>query len=101
MIDMTKLHAQVKRLLVPEGTHKQSTLQSLREGLAYVRRTPSVLLIIVVIGVISLFGINFNVVLPLFATNVSECWTSRVWLHLIGLWPGFTHLCPLVSMEQS
>jgi len=70
MIDMSKLHAQVKRLVVPEGTHKQSTLQSLREGLAYVRRTPSVLLIIVVIGVISLFGINFNVVLPLFATIV-------------------------------
>ena len=49
---------------------KQSTLQSLREGLAYVARTPSVLLIIIVIGVISLFGINFNVVLPLFATDV-------------------------------
>src|SRR6266851_2397102 len=47
-----------------------STVQSLREGLAYVVRTPSVLLIIAVIGVISLFGINFNVVLPLFATAV-------------------------------
>lgn len=70
MIDMSKLHAQVKRLVMPDGMHKQSTLQSLREGLAYVRRTPSVLLIIVVIGVISLFGINFNVVLPLFATTV-------------------------------
>ncbi len=49
---------------------KQSTLQSLREGLAYVAHTPSVLLIIIVVGVISLFGINFNVVLPLFATDV-------------------------------
>jgi len=45
-------------------------LQSLREGLSYVRHTPAVLLVIVVVGAISLFGINFNVVLPLFATNI-------------------------------
>ena len=70
MIDMTKLHAQVKRLATSASGAKQSTLQSLREGLAYVRRTPSVLLIILVVGTISLFGINFNVVLPLFATEV-------------------------------
>jgi len=35
-----------------------------------VRHTPSILLIITAIGTISLFGINFNVVLPLFATDV-------------------------------
>jgi len=44
-------------------------------GLALIRmsdvvHTPSVLLIITVIGIISLFGINFNVILPLFATEV-------------------------------
>jgi hypothetical protein len=38
--------------------------------MTYVLHTPSVLLIITAIGVVSLFGINFNVVLPLFATNV-------------------------------
>src|SRR5579872_6652912 len=48
----------------------QSPLQSLREGLVYVWRTPAVFLVIAVVGVISLFGINFNVVLPLFATTV-------------------------------
>ncbi len=52
------------------GGAKQSTLQSLREGLIYVGRTPAVFLVIAVVGVISLFGINFNVVLPLFATDV-------------------------------
>ena len=49
---------------------KLSTLQSLREGLSYVWRVPSVLMVIAVIGAVSLFGINFNVMLPLFATNV-------------------------------
>lgn len=70
LIDVSKLHANTRRVAVPIGTPKQSTLQSLREGLAYVWRTPSVLLIIAVIGAVSLFGINFNVVLPLFATSV-------------------------------
>src|SRR5579863_5792282 len=48
----------------------QSPLQSLREGLVYVGRTPAVFLVIAVVGVVSLFGINFNVVLTLFATTV-------------------------------
>src|SRR6266446_4644465 len=70
LIDMNHLYALAKRPNVSLDTVKQSTLQSLREGLAYVIRTPSVLLIIAVVGVISLFGINFNVILPLFATAV-------------------------------
>src|SRR5438309_1306558 len=49
---------------------EQSPLQSLREGLVYVWRTPAIFLVIAVVGVVSLFGINFNVVLPLFATTV-------------------------------
>src|SRR5579859_8154382 len=70
LIDMKRLHAQVKHKDLAEDTARQSTMQSLREGLSYVIRTPSVLLIIAVVGVISLFGINFNVILPLFATDV-------------------------------
>jgi MFS family permease len=69
LIDLNSLHA-INRLMLKKGAPKQSTLQSLREGFAYVRRTPAVFLVIAVIGVISLFGINFNVVLPLFATDV-------------------------------
>ena len=49
---------------------KLSTFQSLREGLFYVWHMPTVLLVISVVGVIALFGINFNVMLPLFATDV-------------------------------
>ena len=70
LIRMNELHALAKRSTKSGETSKQSTLQSLREGLSYVVHTPSVLLIIAVIGVISLFGINFNVILPLFATDV-------------------------------
>lgn len=68
MIDVGQLRAQPGRHTGPGVRPK--TLQSLREGLAYVWRTPSVRLVILVVGLISLFGINFNVVLPLFATDV-------------------------------
>ena len=70
LIDMTKLHGQDKPLALQHQDVKQGTIKSLREGLVYVFQTPSVLLIIAFVGVISLFGINFNVVLPLFATGV-------------------------------
>ncbi len=48
----------------------QNTWQGLREGLAYVQRTPVVLLAIVIGGFVLLFGSNFDVFLPLFATEV-------------------------------
>ena len=70
LIRRNELLALAKRTTTSGETSKQSTLQSLREGLSYVVHTPSILLIIAVIGVISLFGINFNVILPLFATEV-------------------------------
>jgi MFS family permease len=70
MIDLHQLRAQVKHEWLQDSTRRPGTLQSLREGLVYVRNTPSVLLVIAVVGIVSLFGINFNVVLPLFATAV-------------------------------
>ena len=70
LIRMSELHAIAKPSDMSDVKSKQGTLQSLREGLEYVVHTPSVLLIIAVIGIISLFGINFNVILPLFATDV-------------------------------
>ena len=68
MIRNKELHAITKRALMDGARVK--TWQSLSEGMAYIRRTPAVLLIILVVGSVSLFGINFNVVLPLFATTV-------------------------------
>ncbi|WP_084658913.1 MFS transporter [Thermogemmatispora onikobensis] len=68
MIDPQRLYAQARLSVGKQG--QPGPLQSLREGLAYVAHTPSVLLVIVVVGLVSLFGINFNVSLPLFATDV-------------------------------
>lgn len=53
-----------------DQANKPGTLKSLREGLSYVGHMPAVLLIITTVGIISLFGINFNVILPLFADTV-------------------------------
>lgn len=66
LMDASLFHA----VVIQRERGRTNTLQSLREAMTYVVRTPSVLLIITVIGIVSLFGINFNVVLPLFATNV-------------------------------
>ena len=91
LIDNSTLYAQVKRVPTQKDAPKQGTLQSLREGLAYVARTPSILLIVIVIGVVSLFGINFNVVLPLFATDVLH--SGAVGFGFISSAFGFGSLC--------
>jgi MFS family permease len=44
--------------------------ENLGEGLRYVSRTPVVLLAISVIGFVSTFGMNFNVILPVMAATV-------------------------------
>ncbi len=43
---------------------------NMAEGLGYVWRTPVVLLAIAVIGFVSTFGMNFNVVLPVIASGI-------------------------------
>jgi MFS family permease len=46
-----------------------SALAGLREGLSYVRQTPNVMMPIVLIGVVGIFGMNFNVWVPLLAAE--------------------------------
>jgi len=68
LIKRDALHAQV---LQPRSVGAgQNTWQSLREGVEYVWSTPAVLLVILLVGLVLLFGSNFNVVLPLFAIDV-------------------------------
>jgi len=67
LIKSHDLHAQTLRLA--SAGERQKTWQSLREGVDYVWKTPAVLLMILVVGLVLLFGSNFNVVLPLFATD--------------------------------
>jgi MFS family permease len=67
LITSRELHAQT---YASASGERQGAWQSLREGIVYVWRTPVVLLVIVVAGLVLLFGANFTVVLPLFATDV-------------------------------
>ncbi|GHO62084.1 MFS transporter [Ktedonobacter sp. SOSP1-52] len=73
-IDNDKLYAQARQ--VAEAGARQSMWQSLREGFAYIRETPVVLLLLLVVGLVLLFGSNFNVVLPLFATDILHMGTT-------------------------
>jgi MFS family permease len=68
LIKSHELHAQAHRHR--SVGKRQNTWQSLREGMDYVWKTPAVLLVTLVVGLVLLFGSNFNVVLPLFATDV-------------------------------
>ncbi len=68
LINVRTLHTQT----LQPGTvgTQQSTWQSLREGVEYVWKTPAIVLVTLVVGLVLLFGENFNVALPLFATDV-------------------------------
>ena len=45
-------------------------VENLAEGLRYVRRTRVVLLAVVVVGLVSMFGMNFTVIMPVLARDV-------------------------------
>ena len=62
------------RLAVPRSLG--AVRANLGEGLRYVWHTPLVLLAIGVIGFVSTFGMNFNVVLPVMAANVLKVGSS-------------------------
>lgn len=68
LINSHELHAQAQRPV--NADERQSTWQSLREGFIYIRQTPAVLLMILVVGLVLLFGSNYDVILPLFTTEV-------------------------------
>jgi MFS family permease len=70
MINPKQLHTPARKGNPQDKVSQPGTFQSLREGLRYILRTPAIFLIIAVVGAVSLFGINFNVTLPLFATEV-------------------------------
>ena len=56
--------------LPPRPRSTSQVVEQLREGIAYVRHTPPVLLAILVIGLVSTFGMNFQVVIPALAKEV-------------------------------
>ncbi len=54
----------------PRPERAVPVLDSLREGLSYTMRTPVVLWALVLLGVVSTFGLNFRILLPLFTQDV-------------------------------
>jgi MFS family permease len=56
--------------LPPRPHTAGEVVDQLREGIGYVRNTPPVLLAILVIGLVSTFGMNFSVVIPALAKDV-------------------------------
>ena len=68
LIKSHELHTQIHQ----QGNidKPQTMWQNLHEGIVYVWQTPAVLLVILVVGLVLLFGANFGVVLPLIAADV-------------------------------
>jgi MFS family permease len=62
-----------RALLVPPRIDRPTTpravVRNLAEGLAYVRRTPVVLLAVVVVGTVATVGMNWGVLIPAFAAH--------------------------------
>jgi MFS family permease len=54
---------------IDRPTSPREVVANLAEGLAYVRRTPVVLLAVTVVGVVATVGMNWNVLLPAFAQD--------------------------------
>jgi MFS family permease len=50
--------------LVPRPRSAGAVIENLREGLAFVRHTPIVLLAVTTVGLVATFGMNFQVVIP-------------------------------------
>ena len=63
-------------------------LRQMREGFSYARRTPDILLVLMVMAFIGTFGYNFSVLLPL---------VTRYLLHSVGEKPGATTLAFLTT----
>jgi MFS family permease len=66
LIALLAMNEQELRVVPPiaRPTSVGEVVSGLREGLSYVRRTPLVLLGILVVGLVSTFGMNFQVVIP-------------------------------------
>jgi MFS family permease len=56
-------------LRIDRPTTARAVVRNLAEGLDYVRRTPVVLLAVVVVGAVATVGMNFNVLIPAYAAN--------------------------------
>ena len=63
LLAMRQSELRVSPLIARPGSAGE-VFTGLREGLSYVRRTPLVLLSVLVVGLVATFGMNFQVVIP-------------------------------------
>jgi MFS family permease len=63
-----ELHVPTERAVIERNVH--SVIDRLVEGLRYTRRDPQIFLAIAVLGVVSTFALNFQVLIPLVARDV-------------------------------
>ena len=66
LMDLSQLHARARA--APGG----NPMSQLRDGLAFVFRTPQAMLVVIIMAAIGTFGINFTVMLPLINRYVLE-----------------------------
>ncbi|HTK10709.1 MAG TPA: MFS transporter [Ktedonobacteraceae bacterium] len=108
MIDTKQLHKISRPVLDSASGAVKNVWRSLGEGFVYIRKTTVVFVVIAIVGWVSLFGINFNVVLPLFATEVlnsgptgygfissafgAGALLSAIWLAWTNKQPGLSHI---------
>jgi len=59
---------QIRRM--PPVAHRTPVLFSLREGITYAARSPTILWALVLLGLVATFGLNFRILVPLFAQDV-------------------------------
>jgi MFS family permease len=60
----------LKMRLTPTATSREGTgLQRMREGFRYVRSNPAIVMPVSLIAVVAIFGLNFNLWVPLLAKN--------------------------------
>ncbi len=93
LISMLRMDAQKHAM----GSHQAgvSVRDELRQGLGYIRRTPSVLLPLVLVGVIGTFGYNFSVTLPLIGGFILH--TTPIQYGLLGAALGVGSLLAAVA----
>jgi MFS family permease len=60
----------------------------LREGLSYSFHTPAIYIIVILVGIVGLFGINFNVWIPVLASNYLKAGAEGYGLLMAGIGMG-------------
>lgn len=60
--------AEIRRM--PRAEHRVPVLVSLREGVSYAARSPTILWALVLLGLVATFGLNFRILVPLYAQDV-------------------------------